>query len=135
MAEQPGRISLRRRADVAALGVQDAHELGRHVAPHALESGPAGGSPGLEERHVDLHRHDVVGGGLDEPTGERLDPCHVARQFARELVGMGVDAEAQRRAEQLDSPAESVERRGHPVGARSGSASRRARSGLAAASA
>src|SRR6185436_9145025 len=92
----------------------------------------------LEEGDVDLHRGRVGRGGFDEVTRERLDSGDVARQAVGQRVGMRVDADAQRRADELPPRPQPLERRdGHAVAASGGvwdvADALRARSGLTAA--
>ena len=135
VAEQAGRVPFRGRADVPALGVEDAERTGRHVPSHPLERRPALGAERLEEGDVDLHCHRVIGGGLDDAPREGFHSGHARRQVVGQLVRVRVDAQAERGSERLASSAEPLERRSHPARASSTGTIRRASSGLAAASA
>jgi len=79
------------------------------VGDEALQRRPAGRAEGLEEGHVDLHCHGILSGGLHQAAGKALDPKHVARQLVRQCIRMGVDPQAERRAEPRDARSKAVE--------------------------
>ena len=118
VAEQALGVALGGRADVAALRVEDAEDVGRDVAPDALERRPAGRAERLEEGDVDLDGHGLARPPPRSRRGRRPRSRHV-RAPVRQVVGMRVDPEAERRAERLDARSKALERRRHPARASS----------------
>ena len=102
-------IALGGGADVAALGVEDAQAGRRGTSARTRSSAAQPATRSLEEGDVDLDGDRLGAGRLDEAARERLDAMDVAREALRQRVGMRVDAEAQRRADERAPRPKAVE--------------------------